>query len=287
MRQCRGKFMIQAILSLVSYSACSLIIFFLFNSCLYGAESPVWVEAEGEAYLGETETRKEAMERAKADAQKKAVEEATGTFIRGHTIVSNSQVADDLAYASVRGRVKNCKVIRGWWDKEKDIYRVKIKALVEPIYPDKEKDIVIRLSLSKDILKEGEEARIYYQANVDCYAYLFSVASDGSVTLLVPNSLQKDNFIRGNKAYEFPPKDSPIRLQARFLPNFSGNEAEEKVKLIATKKKEDILPLGFHEGMFKIYDAKSTGMISLLRQKLAQLEPADWAESVVTYRLRR
>jgi len=66
------------------------------------AEKPVWVEATGEALQGEIESPREVEARAKRDAESKAVEKALGTFIRAHTIVSNSQIAEDLIFASVR-----------------------------------------------------------------------------------------------------------------------------------------------------------------------------------------
>ena len=72
-----------------------------------------------------------------------------------------------------------------------------------------------------------------------------------------------------------------------FLPDFKGKSAEERIKIIVTNKKEELISLGFQEGAFKVYDAKSTGMISDLVKKLNQLEPADWAEATVGYRIER
>jgi hypothetical protein len=37
--------------------------------------------------------------------------------------------------------------------------------------------------------------KIFYQADRPCYVYIFSIAEDGSVTLLFPNSLYKDNYV--------------------------------------------------------------------------------------------
>ena len=136
-------------------------------------------------------------------------------------------------------------------------------------------------------IKEGDKVKIFFQSNRDCYVYIFSVAADGSVTLLMPNSMNQDNNIKADKAYEFPPSESKIKLQARFLPDYKKPFAEERIKIIATKSKEDIIPLGFQEGMFKVYDSKSTGMISELVKRLNQLEPADWAEATVVYRIER
>ena len=117
--------------------------------------------------------------------------------------------------------------------------------------------------------------------------YIFSVAADGSVTLLLPNSVNQENFIKAAIAYTFPTPGSRIRLTAMFLPDFKGKVAEERIKIIVTNKKEELIPLGFQEGAFKVYDAKSTGMISDLVKKLNQLEPADWAEATTVYRIER
>ncbi|MBI5749593.1 MAG: DUF4384 domain-containing protein, partial [Nitrospinae bacterium] len=133
----------------------------------------------------------------------------------------------------------------------------------------------------------GEEVKIFYQANSDCYIYIFSIAADGSVTLLLPNSINPDSSIEAGKTYTFPPDESKIKLQAQFLPEFKQNTAEERIKVIATKKKEDIIPLGFQEGVFKVYDAKSTGMISDLVKRLNQIEPTGWTEATAVYILKK
>jgi hypothetical protein len=56
---------------------------------------------------------------------------------------------------------------------------------------------------------------------------------------------------------------------------------------IATRQKEEIISLGFQEGLFKVFNAKSTGMISDLVKRLNQLEPSDRTEATVAYILRR
>jgi Domain of unknown function (DUF4384) len=252
------------------------------------AEAPVWIEATGEAQMGEIDTLMEVKQRAKRDAQIKAVEKAVGIFIKSHTLVSNNQVAEDLVYASVRGVIEKVEIIsEGWDEQDRNRYRVGLKALIKPMYPGNGQGLSVKLALSKSILKEGEEVKILYQANSDCYIYIFSISADGSVTLLLPNSMQQEHFITPNKAYEFPPAGSRIQLKAVFLPDFKGRSAEERIKIIATKEKGDLVTLGFQEGMFKAYDATSTGMISDLVKRLNQLEIGDWAEAAAVYRLER
>jgi hypothetical protein len=264
-----------------------ILLVFAFSS-VHAAEKALWITVTGEAYQGETETPQEVIQQAKRDAQSKAIEQATGVFLKSHTLVQNSQVADDLIYAAVRGKTNEMTVINSGWDKqERNLYRIRIKALVEPLYPEKGKGLLTKLNLSRTKLREGEEVKIYYETNSDCYIYLFSVAADGSVTLLFPNSQNQENKVAAGKVYEFPEAESPIRLKAMFLPNFRGKSADEKIKLIATKKEENLLPLGFKEGMFQAYDANSTGMISELVKKLNQIEPTEWAEATAEYIIRR
>lgn len=255
---------------------------------LFAAEQPTWVESAGEARMGEMDTPKEVKDRARRDAQSRAVEKAVGAFIKSHTLVSNNQVADDLIYAAVRGKIEKQEVLNeGWDEKDRNLYRVAIKALVEPVYPERGQGLSMQVALSKSELKEGEATKVLYQANSDCYVYIFSVAADGSVTLLLPNSRNKDNRVLLNKGYGFPPADSPVKLEAVFLPDFQGEFAEERIKVIATRNEEPIVPLGFQEGMFKLYDARSTGMVNDLVKKLNQLEPTDWTEATATYKIVR
>lgn len=258
-------------------------LFFMVVAPVQAFDKSVWVEADGEAYLGEIETPKEVKERAKRDAESKAIEKAVGTFIKSHTVVSNSQLADDLIYASVRGQIDKVEILsEGWDEKDRQIYRMRIKALIVPVYPEKGESLLLKAFISKSDLKEGDEVKIFYQANSDCYVYIFSIAADGSVTLLLPNSTRSDNNVIAGKNYVFPEDASDVKLQARLLPGY--NKAAEKIKVIATKKKEELIPLGFQEG-FMVFDAKSTGMISDLVKRLNHLEPSEWTEATVTYKI--
>ena len=72
-----------------------------------------------------------------------------------------------------------------------------------------------------------------------------------------------------------------------FLPNHKEASAEEKIKIISTRNKEELISLGFKEGIFQVYDAKSTGMISDLVRRLNQIEPTDWTETTAVYNLKR
>jgi hypothetical protein len=269
-----------------------LAFFLLFSLCFpwpaAAAEKPLWVEAEGEALLGDVDTPKEVMERVRRDAAAKALEQARGLFLKSHTLVANSQLEEDLIYAAVRGKIDRMEILRaGWHQENRNLYQVRIRASISPVYPEQGEGLAVRLSLSKNRLKEGEEVQLFYQTNRDAYVYLFSIAADGSVTLLLPNAQLPDHFAKGGKAYPFPPDSGPIRLKAMFLPGHAQAVADEKIKIIATREREELLSLGFREGIFQVYDARSTGMISDLVRRLNQLEPTDWAEATAVYTLSR
>jgi hypothetical protein len=265
-----------------------LLLIFPVVSLAAEADKPVWVTAEGESYQGEMDTLKEVKDRARRNAQGRAVETAVGTFVKSHTLVSNSQIAEDLIYAAVRGKITKEEVLSAGWDsKDRSLYKVNIKALVEPIYPEKGGGLSAKLYLSKTDLKEGEDVKIFYSVNEDAYVYIFSVAADGSVTLLLPNANIPDNFTQAGKAHQFPPVDSRIQLKAMFLPNSKEESAEERIKIVATRNKEALLSLGFKEGIFHIYDQKSTGMISDLVRRLNQIELTDWADATAVYTLKK
>ena len=189
----------------------------------FASEDAVWVESDGMAIMGEVETPKEVKERARIDAQNKAIEKAVGVFLRSSTLVINSQLSEDLIFASVRGAINKTEIIsEGWDEKDRNIYRIKLKALVQPVHPEKGEGISIKLSLSKAALYEGDEVKIFFQSNKACYVYIFSVAADGSVTLLLPNSMNMDNLIKPDNAYAFPPVES-IREVQDMIRSFSLN----------------------------------------------------------------
>ncbi|WP_415238185.1 DUF4384 domain-containing protein [Seleniivibrio woodruffii] len=252
----------------------------------FAAEPPITVEAEGTSVMGDADTIKETYTRALNDAQRNALETATGIFIKTRSLVLNSQLAEDLIYTAVKGRIIKYDILsKGFAAGTDREYVVKIKAVVEPYHPERTGGFSVDLALSKSELKAGDIISISYKVTEDAYVYLFSIAADGSVTLLLPNSVQRNNFAEKGKTYVYPDKDSKIVLTAQLLPGFKGKFAEERVKIIASKRKDDLLTLGFQEGMFITYDASSTGMMNDLVRRLNRLDPSEWTDSTVTYKI--
>ena len=250
----------------------------------FAVDKPVQVEATGEAAGNDLESPREVFERAKADAQRNAIEQAVGVFIRSHTLVTNGQLADDLVFARVRGKIERLEVISQERSATGNSCRVQVKALVCPVYPEERDTIQIKSALTRSSFKEGEEVGIQYQVNTESYIYLFVVSADNSVTQLLPNSEIRENIAKANRSYSFPPIESGIRLKAALLQESKKTGTEEKVKIIATRRSEPLLEKGFHEG-FAVYDARSTGLISDLLKRLNQLDSGDWGEATLIYNI--
>ena len=249
---------------------------------IFAAEQPVWVDANCEAVGSDLESPREVCERAKGEAQRSALEMGVGTFVRSHTIVSNSQLAEDLIYARVRGRIDRLEVLKQERSSSANSCRVWVKALVKPVLPDARECIQIKAALTRTELKEDDEIAIQYQVDRDSHVYLFVIAADNSVTQLLPNSEKRENGAVAKQQYQFPPLGSNIRLKAALQAGTKNKKAVEKVKIIATKQTEPLLEKGFQEG-FAVYDAKSTGLMSDLLKRLNQLDPADWGEATLEY----
>lgn len=248
--------------------------------------APIWVEDKGDYWGSEYESAKEMKEKAITDAKRKAIDKVVGVYIDGYTLVSNGQLADEMVRASVRGRIEKVEYADAKVDKENNLhFTASVKVLVKPVFPEKGERIQVKLGLTKSALKEGEEIRISYQVNKDSYVYIYSIASDNSVTLLFPNKMSPDNKILADTGYYYPPDECPIKLTAECLPNVKELQMTEKVKIIATRKKEIVLE-DFKQG-FLVYDASSTGLISELERRLRQLEWADWGEGTATYTVER
>jgi hypothetical protein len=67
------------------------------------------------------------------------------------------------------------------------------------------------------------------------------------------------------------------------FPPSGAKRATERIKVIATRKKCDLIKAKFREAVFQVYEGKDTGLMTDLLRELALLEDADWAEATIPY----
>jgi len=246
----------------------------------------IWVETIGTAHGNHSDPPCEVMEQARRDAEKKAIEQAVGTFVKAESLVINSTLDFKSIISRVKGRLEKFEVLEEFRDKaDPDVFRVRLRALVRPVPIDEEDGIQVRLALNRLAFEDGEIMQIHYQTNAAAYIYIYSVAADNAVTMLFPNSRYQDNFVPADKEQTFPPPGSNVPSRVYALPGQGESPSNEKIIVVATRRREAIMQ-GFQEAN-QMHTSKTTGTFGELYRKLSRLEPADYGEAMEVYSIRR
>ena len=237
----------------------------------------------------------EAKARSRDEARRKAIEQAVGTFVKGQTVVYNSQVADDLVRSIVRGLIVE-EQIQGEGLREIGQgagqtalqYATKLRAKVKPIRSEHRGDFAVKAALNKSFFQDGEEMQITAIPTRDAYIHIFSVGQDDTVTVLYPNRFVADGFVAAEKALVFPDEaQRMLGLRLRVFPPQGSKKGMEKIKLIATTKKIDLTKGTIREGVFQVYIGKDSALVTDLLKELARLDESEWAEATVPYEIRK
>jgi Domain of unknown function (DUF4384)/LPP20 lipoprotein len=255
----------------------------------------IWMTAEGVVSLGDDTTVAEARTRSRDEARRKAVEQAVGTFVKGQTVVYNTQVAEDLVQSLVRGLVVEERVLDEGWsyltsDSGSKIlqYSTKIRAKVMPVRVEHRGGFTLKASLNKNVFQDGEEMQVTAIPTRDAYLHIFSVGQDDRVTVLYPNRFAAAGFVAAQKELVFPDEaQRMLGLRLRVFPPQGLRKGMEKIKLIATTKKIDLTKGTIHEGVFQVYSGKDSALVTDLLRELARLDESEWAEATIPYEIRR
>lgn len=131
--------------------------------------------------------------------------------------------------------------------------------------------------------KMGDNITLFFRSNRDCYLTLFNIGTSGKLTVLFPNSLFEDNFIRAGQIYAIPGEGYPFEYK------LSGPPGVEMVKAIATTSKIDSMDLDFSGEAEFFYSTKSAVAvrdISVVAKKLEEVPPGAWAEATCEFKVR-
>lgn len=256
-----------------------------------GGGEGVWVIAEAVVQLADDMTVQEGRSRSRNEARRKAIEKAVGIFVKGKTVVYNNVLAEDLVQSIVHGIVTDEQILEegirevGQQSNERaTLYATKLKARVRPVQAERKAEFSLKVVLNQTVFREGEEMEIRISAGQDVYLHLFNIGQDDAVTVLIPNRFVQDTLIRAEQPFVFP--DDSLRamgIRLQVFPPAGAKRATERIKVIATRKKRDLIKAKFREGIFQIYEGKDTGLMTDLLRELALLEDADWAEATVPY----
>jgi hypothetical protein len=120
----------------------------------------------------------------------------------------------------------------------------------------------------------GEKVNLYFKSEKDCYLTLLNYGTSGKLTVLYPNALFKENFIKANTVYAIPGRDYP------FDYIISGPKGVERIKAIAVTEKLDLIKLAYRKGEIFSTSTSASRDISVAAKKIETMEVQRWAEAM-------
>ena len=104
----------------------------------------------------------------------------------------------------------------------------------------------VKVWTDKTKYRIGEPVIFYFTADRDCYITLLDQGTSGTLRVLFPNPYQQDNFIRAGKTYAVPDAAAGYEISV------DGPSGVERVKVIATLRKTDQLPVDLSKGFYEL-----------------------------------
>ena len=120
----------------------------------------------------------------------------------------------------------------------------------------------------------GDKIKIYFRSEKDCYLFLINYGTSGKLTVLFPNFIFKDNYIKAEKLYEIGGNDYPFDYE------LSGPPGTEKIKAMATTQKFHLINIRYKKGEIFSTSRSASRDISAVAKKLESKELREWAEAM-------
>ena len=119
-------------------------------------------------------------------------------------------------------QAQSSKIVR---DYNNDGYNVRYAQFIEI---DPLLEVEIWTDNETGVYYEGEEIRIYFRSNMDCYVAIYNIDTDGLVNLIYPIDQFDDPFIEGGRIYRIPDNRDDYDLVVR------GPEGSENLQIVAS-----------------------------------------------------
>lgn len=173
-------------------------------------------------------------------ARVNAIEKASGLKIYSSTVVTNSQLVFDYIKSFTNGVILNEEV--SWEplnqyqfdDKMPPIPEYRVKITADVYIPKKnEKIIYLEASLNKSIFRNGEKAILNIKTNKNCLIAIFNFLSNGNISMIFPNHINKNNLIVNEFIY--PDQNESFDL---IMGNLEGHNKDiESFLIVAVGEK--------------------------------------------------
>jgi len=123
-----------------------------------------------------------------------------------------------------------------------------IKNLAELNNPSPDFNVEVWTDKNSTISYIGDTVTFKFKTDRDCYITLIDVGTDGTVTILFPNYVCKDNRVTAEQVYSIPSPEMGFNIRV------AGPAGQEMVKAIATLEPLDITQLEATGANFKGID---------------------------------
>jgi TolB-like protein len=143
--------------------------------------------------------------------------------------------------------------------------------------------LAVQVSAEKSSYRIGEAVRFRLKANRDAYVTLVDVGTSGDVTVLFPNRLHPNHFVRGGQEVLIPPADAGFRLKVQ------GPPGTDHVRAIATVEPVRFLPGDFaaQGTVFRSLDRVQTRSMTVeMTKELDKVAPDQRADHVIAVEIR-
>jgi hypothetical protein len=145
------------------------------------------------------------------------------------------------------------------------------------------RDISIVAKIVPISYRIGDKITFFFRSNRDCYLTLFNLGTSGSITVLFPNRLFQDNFIRANQTYSIPGEGYSFEYM------LSGPVGVERIKAIASTEKVNLADLDFSRKDRIFYSAEGSAAakdIQIVEKRVNELPAAGWATAICKFDVR-
>lgn len=130
--------------------------------------------------------------------------------------------------------------------------------------------------------KVGESVKIEYEVEKDCYLTLIDIGTSGKAHVILPNSLQVDNFVRGGKVLLYPEGGWDVAAMIQ------GPAGTERIKAFATLDPVNLFDINLKD-MSNLFHTMSednlADRVTKLRKKLDSMDGSRWTEALIEFKI--
>ena len=211
-------------------------------------EAPLWLWGMGKHYIHQDISEAEACLKAEGKAKHNALRKYAGEYISSQSFMSCSENGNTTECpASVMSWSQTAGVITGIKNRtvkastdldDRRLCRVTLEAAV--IKREYDPNFDLDISLSKDIIRSGEEIKINITPTESMYVNIFDLHPDGNAHLIYPNVYEQTNHIAARTTI---PSTDKYSFVAEYPPEMKSPTVHKTLQIVATRKMMVFLPV--------------------------------------------